>query len=217
LRTPIATVDSFLEGIEDDVIPANADTWRTLREQTQRLRRLADDIDSVSRAAERRLDLQPTPLYIDGVVDEAVRAAAVAFADKGVRLVHQPGLVPVTVEADPDRLREILDNLLSNALRHTPPDGTVAVTTTGDESTVHVSVVDSGEGIAAEHLPHVFDRFYRVDPARSRSTGGSGIGLTIARALAQAHGGDLHAASDGAGSGATFTLTLPRAFTGWGR
>jgi signal transduction histidine kinase len=209
LRTPIATVDSFLEGIEDEVIPAGADTWRTLREQTGRLRRLVDDIDSVSRAEEHRLDLRRQTLQLDDAVDDALRAAAMVFADRGVALEHHRHPGPVTVRADPDRLREILDNLLGNALRHTPPGGTVSVTTTSRPDEVDVTVADTGEGIAAEHLSHLFDRFYRADPARSRHGGGSGIGLTIARALAQAHDGSLHAASDGLGHGAAFTLTLP--------
>jgi signal transduction histidine kinase len=211
LRTPIATVDSFLEGIEDEVIPAGPDTWRTMREQTSRLRRLADDIDNVSRAAEHRLDLRPEPLDARNLVDETVRAATAGFAEKGVRLEHHRDTVPARVVADPDRLREILDNLLGNALRHTPRNGTVTVETTTGRNGVNVAVCDTGEGVAAEHLPHLFDRFYRADPARSRDTGGSGIGLTIARALARAHGGDLHAASDGLGTGATFTLSLPAA------
>ncbi len=210
LRTPIATLDSFLEGIEDSVIPTSPDTWRTLRDQTLRLRRLVDDIDAVSRAEERQLDLRPRLLRVDEAVDEAVRAAAAAFADKGVGLEHRPGPARATVEADPDRLREILDNLLGNALRHTPPAGAVIITAVARSDEVDVAVTDTGEGIAGAHLPHLFDRFYRSDPARSRSTGGSGIGLTIARALAQAHGGDLRAASDGVGRGATFTLVLPR-------
>jgi signal transduction histidine kinase len=209
LRTPIATVDSFLEGLEDGIIPAGEDTWRTLRDQTRRLRRLSDDIDGVSRAEERRLDLRLEPLDVDDVVDEAVRTAAAGYADKAVVLEHRASQLPARVLADPDRLREILDNLLGNALRHTTAAGTVTVTTSPRPGEVDVAVADTGEGIAAEHLAHVFDRFYRADPARSRATGGSGIGLTIARALAQAHGGRLRAASDGLGAGATFTLTLP--------
>ncbi|GAA2715976.1 sensor histidine kinase [Actinoplanes palleronii] len=209
LRTPIATVDSFLEGIEDEVIPAGPDTWRTLREQTGRLRRLIDDIDSVSRAEERRLDLRRQTMRLDDAIDDALRAVAVVFADKGVILDHRRHPTPVAVRADPDRLREVLDNLLSNALRHTPSGGTVTVSTTGRPHDAEVTVADTGEGITAEHLDHVFERFYRADPSRSRRGGGSGIGLTIARALAQAHGGSLHAASDGDGCGATFTLTMP--------
>lgn len=209
LRTPIATVESFLEGIEDEVIPATPDTWRTMREQTRRLRRLVDDIDHVSRAAEQRLDLHPEQLDARDVVEEAVRAASAGFAEKGVRLTHRHDTAPARALADPDRVREILDNLLGNALRHTSSGGAVTVTTTAGPEGAEVSVCDTGEGIAAEHLPHIFDRFYRVDPARSRDTGGSGIGLTIARALARAQGGDLRAASDGVGAGAAFTLTLP--------
>ncbi len=213
LRTPIATLDSFLEGIEDDVIPTSHDTWQTMRHQTARLRRLVEDVDSVSRAEERPLQVGARPANVDEVVAEATRAAAEAFHVEGVGLQHRPAAAPPLVRADPDRLREILDNLLSNALRHTPAGGMVTVTTTTDRTRVVVRVADTGEGIAEQHLPHVFERFYRADRSRSRSTGGSGIGLTIARALARAHGGELHAASDGPGQGAVFTLTLPAAPT----
>src|SRR6266508_1957444 len=210
LRTPLATLDSFLEGIEDGVIPATPDTWHTLREQTTRMRRLVDDVDAVSRAEERHLNLQPHPVDINDFVPGAVRAAAAAFADKAIDLQHRPSPTPAHATADADRIREILDNLLANALRHTPAGGTVTVTALAHARNLDVTVSDTGEGITAEHLPQVFDRFYRADPARSRATGGSGIGLTIARALARAHHGDLTAASDGTGHGATFTLTLPR-------
>jgi signal transduction histidine kinase len=215
LRTPVATLDSFLEGIEDDVIPSNLDTWRTMRQQTARLRRLVEDVDSVSRAEERQLQVDPQPVNVDELVAEAVQAAATAFRDQGVVVRHQPCPAPAQVRGDPDRLREILDNLLSNALRHTATGDVVTVTTTSDRTRIVVRVADTGEGIAAEHLPHLFDRFYRTDAARRHTTGGSGIGLTIARALAHAHGGDLGVASDGPGHGATFTLTLPVAPTRW--
>ncbi len=231
LRTPLATLDSFLEGIEDGVIPVTTDTWHTMREQTTRMRRLAGDIDAVSHAEERHLNLPPHPIDIDDIAADAVRAAAdavraaadavraaadavraaaAAFADKTVTLDHRPSPTPAQATADPDRLREILDNLLHNALRHTPAGGTVTVTTRARANELQITVSDTGDGIAPEHLPHVFDRFYRADPARSRTTGGSGIGLTIARALARAHHGDLTATSDRNGQGATFTLTLPR-------
>ena len=209
LRTPISTVDSFLEGIEDGVIPTEPGTWRTMREQTARLRRLVEDVDRLSRAEEHRLDLRPRPLVVDDIVADAVRAASAGYAGKGVALRHIAAPSPAWVVADPDRLREILDNLLTNALRHTPPGGGVTVATTATAREVNIIVSDTGEGIAREHLPQVFDRFYRADPARSRATGGAGIGLTIARALARAHDGDLRAASPGPGYGATFTLTLP--------
>jgi signal transduction histidine kinase len=211
LRTPLATLDSFLEGIEDGIIPATDATWQTMAEQTGRLRRLVDDIDAVSRAEERQLHIQPEPVDLAATVGEAVAAASAAFAEKDVHVGQDRDHNRSMVHADPDRLREILDNLLSNALRHTPRGGQVTVTLLNRPGRAEVSISDTGEGIAPEHLPHVFDRFYRVDPARSRATGGSGIGLAIARALARAHGGDLRAASDGTGYGATFTLSLPAA------
>jgi two-component system sensor histidine kinase BaeS len=210
LRTPIATVDSFLEGIEDGVIPATGATWRTMREQTGRLRRLADDVEVVSRAEERQADLRLRPVDLREVVDQASRAASAAFRDKGVALKRYGESAGAQVEADPDRLREVLDNLLTNALRHTAPGGTVTVTTTMTVHTVGFVVADEGEGISAEHLPHLFDRFYRADPARARASGGSGIGLSIARALVEAHGGRITAHSDGPGRGARFTVTIPR-------
>lgn len=211
LRTPVATLGSFLEGIEDGVIPAQDDTWRTMREQTGRLRRLIDDIDAVSRAEERQLDLRPRSLVADEVIVEAIRAATVASAQAGVSFEHRRAASPVRVLADPDRLHEILGNLIGNALRHTPAGGVVTITASRQDGRARITVSDTGDGIAAANLPHVFDRFYRADPARSRRTGGTGIGLTIARALARAHGGDLRAASGGLGRGAEFTLTLPSA------
>jgi signal transduction histidine kinase len=128
-----------------------------------------------------------------------------------VTLTLHRGGAPARIAGDHDRLREILDNLLANALRHTPPGGHVEVQVTGHRSQVDLAVADDGEGIPAVHLPHIFDRFYRADPARTRATGGSGIGLTIARALVHAHGGAIHADSAGTGRGARFTVTLPAA------
>ncbi|WP_258008847.1 cell wall metabolism sensor histidine kinase WalK, partial [Rhodococcus sp. ENV425] len=102
---------------------------------------------------------------------------------------------PAAVTVDPDRIGQVLGNLLDNALRHTPAGGTVTVATTAVDGEAGITVTDTGDGIAAEHLSHLFDRFYRADPARRRQEGGSGIGLTIARALVEAHGGTLTASS----------------------
>jgi signal transduction histidine kinase len=115
----------------------------------------------------------------------------------------------VPVWADPDRIGQVLTNLLDNALRHTPAGGTVTVSCRTVEDQVEYVVADSGDGIAAENLPHVFDRFYRADTARDRGHGGSGIGLSIARALVEAHRGRIAAASAGPGRGSTFTVRLP--------
>ncbi len=211
LRTPLATLDGYLEGVEDGVLPTSPETWQTMRDQTSRLRRLVDDVSTVSRAEERTLDLHSGPVDLVSLATEVVRSAEPEFRGRGVTLTLQHDRDPARVTGDHDRLREILDNLLANALRHTPAGGHVAVRVTARRDEAELTVTDDGEGIPAEHLPHVFDRFYRADPARSRATGGSGIGLTIARALVRAHGGTISAVSAGAGRGTRLTVTLPAA------
>jgi len=204
LRTPLATVDAYLEGLADGVRAPTQETWDVLAGQTARLRRLADDIALVSRAEEGQLPLRPVPVSPNDLVTTAVQAARPGFKLTTRLAPNLPG-----VTADPDRLAQVLAGLLDNALRHTPRGGQVTVNTNAADPDTEITVADTGEGIAAEHLPHIFDRFYRADAGRDRAHGGSGIGLTIARALITTHGGTLTAASDGPGTGARFTITLP--------
>lgn len=209
LRTPLATLDAYLEGLADGVAEPTTATWALLAEQTARMRRLAEDIALVSRAEEGQLPLHPQPVDLVDLAAAAVRAAAPRYRAKRVELDADEPPRPVPIIGDPDRLTQILANLLDNALRHTPAGGRVTVAVTRADRTAELRVTDTGGGIPAKHLPHVFDRFYRGDAARDRGSGGSGIGLTISRALARAHGGDLTATSPGPGAGATFTLFLP--------
>lgn len=208
MRTPLATIEAHLEAVEDGVRALDADTLSVLRDANRRLRRLAEDIGAVSRAEEGRDALDRRPIDPAQLVDAAVAAAADRYAAKGVVLSAsaQPG-GPVTVDAE--RIGQVLGNLLDNALRHTPAGGSVSLACRRVGHWVEITVSDTGEGIAPEHLPHLFDRFYRVDAARDRHQGGSGIGLAIARALIEAHGGGISVTSHGAGRGATFTLRLP--------
>nr|WP_226995626.1 HAMP domain-containing sensor histidine kinase [Gordonia phthalatica] len=209
MRTPLATIDSYLEAIEDGVRQPDADTMAILHDGADRLRRLAEDVSAVSRAQEGAMSVVPESITDRALIDAAVDAVAEAYAAKGVNLrVDVASPTPLTV--DPARIGQVLGNLLTNALRHTPAGGTVRVDARSDGESLLITVADDGDGIAPEHLAHVFDRFYRADTARDRDHGGSGIGLTIARALAQAHGGDLTAASDGAGTGSAFAVRLPR-------
>ncbi|HEY5989567.1 MAG TPA: ATP-binding protein, partial [Streptosporangiaceae bacterium] len=209
LRTPLATLDAYLEGLTDGVRAPSRETWDILAAQTARLRRLADDIALVSRAEEHRLPLQKIGSAPNGLVATAVNAAGPAYQNRGVELVTRLADDLPELPVDPDRIVQVLAGLLANALRHTPPGGTVTLATRLTGPQVQITVTDTGHGIAAEHLPHIFERFYRADAARDRASGGAGIGLTIARALVAAHGGALTAASDGPGAGATFTITLP--------
>jgi signal transduction histidine kinase len=210
LRTPIATIEAYVEAAEDGITVGDEDPPTVLRAQTGRLRRLAEDIAAVSSAEEHQLDLHPRQVDPAELVRSALAAARPRYAAKGVELSDRIAAGLPAVSADPDRLGQVLGNLLTNALRHTPAGG--AVTLTADQPTrgqLRLSVADTGEGIPAEHLPHVFERFYRADTARDRRDAGSGIGLAIARAIVTEHGGRIAAASDGPGTGATVTVTLP--------
>lgn len=208
LRTPLATIEGYHEGIADGVIEADPATIEVLADATSRLRRLVDDVSLVSRAEEGRLPLDRRRLDAREVVTNALDAARPAAETAGVALAHDLPDTPVTVFADPDRLAQVLANLLTNALDHTSAGGSVTIRATGDERRAVIDVSDTGAGIGADHLPHVFERFYRADPARRR-THGSGIGLTISRAIVQKHDGDLTATSPGDGGGTTFTIELP--------
>ena len=209
MRTPVATLDAYLEALEDGVSVFDADTAALLRTQTHRLARLAEDISAVSRAEEHQLGLELKPVAPQRLVEDAVSAAAAGYAAKSVRLtVDVPDHLPA-LRADADRLGQVLGNLLGNALRHTPAGGSVTVRAWSADGTIEVAVGDTGDGITAEHLPHVFERFYRVDSARDRGHGGSGIGLAISRAIIEEHGGDISVTSDGPGKGSTFVFRVP--------
>jgi len=211
LRTPLATLDAYLEGLADGVVEPNLDTWKLLRNETGRLGRLTEDVTKVSRAEERQLELRVQRVAAIALLETSAGAAAPAFAAKGVEIEISPERDSPSVEVDPDRLGEVLANLLENALRHTPAGGTVTLSAkrAGDDAVL--AVTDTGEGLSPDDLDRVFERFYRVDRARSRDQGGSGIGLAIARALVEAHGGQLWADSVGVGRGATFFCRLPAA------
>jgi two-component system, OmpR family, sensor histidine kinase BaeS len=208
LRTPLATLEAYHEGLRDGVVQADAETLGTLQDATERMQRLVEDLSLVSRAEEGQLAHDPRPTGVVQLVRAATEAIAPAAREREVEVVTDVPGEEVVVDGDRDRLAQVLANLLTNALEHTPAGGTIrtAVRTTGDE--VVVELTDTGSGIARDHLPHVFERFYRADPSRRR-VAGSGIGLTISRAIVQRHGGELTAHSEGPGRGATFTVRLP--------
>lgn len=207
LRTPLATLAAELEAVIDDVLPWDAASQDVLIHQVERLRLIAQDLDDVSRAEEGRFTLDRREVATEELIAPVVAAAAGRFEAKGVQLRSIIDDGPVW--ADPQRVGQILSNLLDNALRHTPAGGNVTVTAHRDRTAVIVTVTDTGDGLSADQLQHVFERFYRADAARARDAGGSGIGLTIARSLALAHDGSLTASSTGPGNGSTFTLVLP--------
>ncbi len=212
MRTPVATLEAYLEALEDGLATLDAKTAALLRSQTRRLARLSEDIGTVSRAEEGQVRLDTRTVQPESVVTTAVDAAMEPYNAKGVYLVKDIAAGLPKLFLDPERMGQVLGNLLDNGLRHTPTGGTVTISATSSPRSagVELSVADTGEGIPAEHLPRVFERFYRVDAARDRAHGGSGIGLAIAKALTEAHGGQLTVTSPGTGQGSTFRILLPR-------
>ncbi|HEX2286029.1 MAG TPA: ATP-binding protein [Mycobacterium sp.] len=209
IRTPVSVLDAYMEAVEDGVKTLDPETVSMLRHQTRRLVRFSDDVAALAQAEESHASITPTAVSPAAVVSAAIGAAADRFAEKNVVLASHVSEDLPTLWADPHRLGQVLGNVLDNALRHTPSGGRVDIAASADHDSVTFTVVDSGNGIAAEHLPHVFERFYRADTARDRDRGGAGIGLAIAKALVEAHEGRISVSSSGPGTGATFTITLP--------
>lgn len=209
LSTPLTVIKGSMEGLIDGVLPPDAATFQQIQQEAARLQRLVADLQELSRVEAGSYNLHRRPLELGALITDVSAGLRRQFDDKGVRLGVQlpPGLL--MVEADSDRIAQVLINLIGNALQYTPAMGEVVVTAVRQQPNVCITIADTGEGIPAEHLPHLFTRFYRVDKSRARASGGSGIGLTIARHLVEAHGGRIWAESDGVGQGSRFTFTLP--------
>ena len=209
LRTPLSSIQGYMEGLIDGVLPAEAETFQQVHREADRLQQVVHDLQELSRVEAGALELKLQPTSVSRLVEVATARLGRQFEDKGVVLETDvsPDLPPV--EADEGRIGQVLLNLVGNALQYTPAGGQVCIRARRHDRAVLLSVQDTGIGIAPEHLPHVFERFYRVDKSRSRAGGGSGIGLTIARHLVEAHGGQIRAASEGLGRGSAFSFTLP--------
>ncbi|MDR7277179.1 sensor histidine kinase [Catenuloplanes atrovinosus] len=207
LRNPMTNIRSWLEAAEDGVTATDARLLALLLDETSQLSRILDDLRDLAAADAGTLRIHPEPIRLGDALGPAADAHRGAAETGGVRLrtSFDPRL---PIVADPVRLRQIVGNLLSNAVRHTPPGGTVALAADLVRDELVVTVTDTGTGIAPEDLPHVFDRFWRADDSRRRSTGGSGLGLAIVRDLAAAHGGGVEAVS-ALGAGTTVTVRLP--------
>ena len=211
LRTPLTTIEGYMEGLLDGVIAPDEQTFTLIRHEAARLRRLTEELGLLSRAEAGELRVQPRLFDLCTMLQELIARFQPQFAACEVELRLYLSVQSLTVYADPDRLMQVMVNLLSNALRYTPAGGLVEVSLTPLGEYVRISVRDTGIGIEAEHLPLIFERFYRVDKSRTRNSGGTGIGLTIARHLVYASGGEIWAESDGASKGSTFHVTLPTA------
>jgi histidine kinase len=180
-----------------------------IQHEATRLKWLIEELALLSRAEAGQLRVAARPTELATPIERVVEQFQVQFAARRVQLgLSLPPDLP-EVLADPDRLEQIMINLLANALRYTPSGGSVTIMAEAHDFFVQIGVRDTGVGIAADHIPHIFERFYRVDKSRARQSGGTGIGLTIARHLVYAQGGEIWVESAGPGQGATFYVTLP--------
>jgi two-component system sensor histidine kinase BaeS len=190
LKTPLAVIDATTTAVLDGVYAHEDQHLETIRDQSRLLARIVDDLRTISLAEAGELPLHMEPIAIDRLVTDVAAAFAARSAVADLRLERDvaPGLV---VRADLDRLKQVLGALLDNAIRHTPPGGSVVIEGRATGREVRIGVRDTGPGIAPEDLAHLFERFYQADPARDRSTGTSGLGLSIVRAIVDAHGGSV--------------------------
>lgn len=204
LRTPLAVLQGRLEGMLDGVYPRDEAQINAVLQETRMLTRLVDDLRTLAHTESGTLALQKESTDLGVLINDAVASFSADAAAQGIALDVRAAPDLPLIEVDPLRIREVLANLISNGLRHTPEGGRVAVAASADSDSILVTVSDTGSGIAAAELPKIFDRFYK-----GRASHGSGLGLTIARNLVVAHGGKIHADST-EGKGTTMTVILPR-------
>ncbi|MFD7435990.1 sensor histidine kinase [Streptomyces sp. NPDC059861] len=207
LRTPLTNIRGWLEATRDGLVDAEPDLIASLHDEALLLQHIIDDLQDLAAVDAGTFELHREPVRADDLVAQVVVAhrGTADAADVDLRSDTDPGL---WLDADPVRMRQVMGNLVSNALRHTPARGSVTLTARPEGDEVVLTVRDTGDGIAPPDLPHVFERFWRAEKSRSRSTGGSGLGLSIVRQFVEAHNGTVTAAST-PGAGATFTLRLP--------
>jgi signal transduction histidine kinase len=210
LRTPLTAIKGSMEALMDGVLPSDQATYQQIYREADRLQRLVEDLQELNRVDGNTFPLNLKLVHVSELVKSALTPLENTFTMKGVTLESQVESGLPAIRMDSDRIQQVLHNLLGNALQFTPPDGSVRLSVKKAENTILFSVRDSGIGISSEHLPHIFERFYRADKSRSRTNGGgSGIGLTIAKSLVEAHGGEIWVESAGENQGSTFSFTIP--------
>ncbi|WP_084571434.1 sensor histidine kinase [Deinococcus misasensis] len=207
LRTPIAVMKAKLDALEDGIVPLDLQSIQRLQVQTNLLSRLVDDLRTLSLADAGKLDLSTQVVDIAALVENVVSEYQTIAHRENVNVEVHTSHETILIPGDPDRLAQVISNLLENAVRYTPPEGQIQVQVTRKQDTVHIQVQDSGHGIPEHALEHIFERFYRADGSRNRGTGGTGLGLAIVRTLTELHGGRVRAWNQ-KGSGAVFLVEL---------
>ncbi|WP_163191917.1 sensor histidine kinase [Clostridium thermarum] len=206
LRTPLATLQSHMEAMIDGVWDPTADRLKSCHEEIMRINRMVGDLEKLAQYEKDNLNITKSRFDLAELVQSILLNFEADYMNKGIEIVFERK--DVWINADRDKLSQVIINLLSNALKYTPERGKVEIEIKKEGKTALLYVKDNGVGISKEDLPHIFERFYRVDKSRSRITGGAGIGLTISKAIVEAHGGCIGVEST-IGEGTTFTVALP--------
>ena len=209
LRTPLTAVKGYLEGLMDGVLPADPETYEQIHSEIDRLQRLVNDLQELSRVEAGAIQLNLAPVPPERLIERIQSTFGRQFEDKNIQLVTDVETGLPNLFVDKDRIIQVLTNLAGNALQYTPNGGKVSISVRREKSEILFAVKDTGIGISTEQLTFIFNRFYRTDKSRNRASGGSGIGLTIAKALVQAHQGKIWAESNGEGNGSTFSFLIP--------
>ncbi|RIK18387.1 MAG: hypothetical protein DCC51_10670 [Anaerolineae bacterium] len=210
LRTPLSVILGYSEALADGKLPGTAETYDAMHRQAQHLSRLIEDLRTLSLADAGQLSLVLRPVEPRGLLEHTALAYLPAAEARGIQLTLEDADTPPII-VDPDRILQVLGNVVSNAIRHTPEGGQISLSAVAENDRVILRIRDSGPGIPSEDLPHIFDRFYRGDKART-SDEASGLGLAIARSLVEAHGGRITV--ENVPGGASFAIALPVAGLG---
>jgi signal transduction histidine kinase len=209
LRHPVHVLRGNLRGIIDGVFPLHMEEIIFLEEETRHLSQLVNDLHELALAEAQELPLQKQDVDLGSLVQDAADAVHPLALDKNIDLQATVPSSPIRATVDPARLRQVIHNLLSNAIHYSPEGGRVTVSLAERDDGVRLEVIDDGVGLTAEELPHVFDRFYQADSSRDRALGGAGLGLAISKAIVEAHHGRITASSPGRDQGSTFAVHLP--------
>ncbi|MFC1917676.1 sensor histidine kinase [Chloroflexota bacterium] len=208
LRTPLTVIEGTVDGVIDGVFQADREHMNTIKEQTTLLTQLIGDLRDISLAESGQLKLNLTPADIGALVQRSVAKYEIKAREKNVALKLEKIPKVPGVDLDHIRIEQAISNLLTNAIRHTPEGGNITITVKSDEEGLGISIADTGEGIEAEDMPYIFDRFYRSGSSRARKEGGTGLGLAIVKQMVEAHGGKVWAESQPK-KGSTFHISLP--------
>jgi histidine kinase len=209
LRTPISLIKASMEGLIDGIIPPSNKTFFQVQVEADRLTKLVNDLQELSIIESGAYKLNKEKYDINNVISTVISNLAPQYSKKGIQIITNLEKSKADIYIDIDRIKQVLTNILANAYQYSQKGGTVKITSAEKDNLFTVTISDTGSGISREYLPHIFTRFYRADKSRSRNSGGSGIGLTIAKQLVQAHGGKIWAESQGEDLGTTVSFTIP--------